>query len=310
MIDLMENITIPMNIKDVSVYVADKFTEISREEENSEVAELLSEINTSKESIESKQSEIDELLINHQDLINRGLSIIEESKYAYDTNTLNEEINDNTNDDISEVVEEVPINNELPADIFDDSAPLEEEKEEKPEEEVVTEISQEEPVQDEVVEQETTEVQLPTVEEENQEEAEVSLPAVDENQEEAVNETEVQYMRDSDNNTDKAVSITNDQKVKLDASYDTQKALLDGGSAKEEGSETPVVEAPSAEETPIAVELPVVENATVNTESNPQEELEKMSQEYSAALASGDEAKAEELSNAISEKNKQLQKVA
>lgn len=292
MIDLMENITIPMNIKDVSVYVADKLTEISKEEENSEVAELLSEIKASKESIESKQSEIDELLINHQELINRGLNLIEGNKYY----SVNEELSDENINTQEETIEEVPTKNELPADIFNDSTPL-----------------QEETPQEEVVEQESEEVQLPTIEEETKEEAEVSLPVVDENQEETVNEAEVQYMRDSDNNTDKAVSITNDQKVKLDASYDTQKALLDGGNSKEEVSESKeatTIEQPTSEEPPLAVELPAEENATVNTESNPQEELEKMSQEYSAALASGDEAKAEELSNAISEKNKQLQKVA
>ena len=58
-------------------------------------------------------------------------------------------------------------------------------------------------------------------------------------------------------------------------------------------------------ESVVAEEQPVE-----TTNMTPEQELEKMTQEYTEALSSGDEAKAEELSNAISEKNKQLAKVA
>ena len=99
---------------------------------------------------------------------------------------------------------------------------------------------------------------------------------------------------------DRGVLVNTSQANNSRASFDNQNALYTSINKPAEAQTEAVAEQPAAEAQPAVAETPA---------SN-QQELEQMMQQMQEAYASGDTAKAEELSNAISEKNKTLQKTA
>ena len=109
---------------------------------------------------------------------------------------------------------------------------------------------------------------------------------------------------------DRGVLVSTNQAEKSRASFDNQNVLeaeiARNANENQAAVAIPVIgEAPAAEAAPVA-EAPAVEAAPANNQAD----LEQMMQQMTEAYSNGDTAKAEELSNAISEANKTLQKVA
>ena len=154
-------------------------------------------------------------------------------------------------------------------------------------------------VEEAVVEEPTEVVEVPKVEEvvAEQPTAEVEVPKVEENG--------ASYQKTSITE-DRGVLVSTAQASKARESFDNQNVLQAEISRKSDEN-APAVEIPTVEQSATPVDTPAVEESAPATLSS-EEELERMTQEYTEALTSGDEQKANELSNAISEKSKTLQK--
>ena len=156
-------------------------------------------------------------------------------------------------------------------------------------------------------------VEVPVVEAPKEETVEV--PVVEAPKEEAVEvptveapvaeENQVNYVKQSVTE-DRGIILSTSQAEKTRASFDNQN-VLHSEVTREKNTSAAEEKAPVAEATPTVVEQPAVSETPVVSDT---QELERMTQEYTEALTKGDEQRANELSNAISEKSKSLQKTA
>ena len=156
-------------------------------------------------------------------------------------------------------------------------------------------------------------VEVPVVEAPKEETVEV--PAVEAPKEEAVEvptveasvaeENQINYVKQSVTE-DRGIILSTSQAEKTRASFDNQN-VLHSEVTREKNTSAVEEKAPVAEATPTVVEQPAVSETPVVSDT---QELERMTQEYTEALTKGDEQRANELSNAISEKSKSLQKTA
>ena len=156
-------------------------------------------------------------------------------------------------------------------------------------------------------------VEVPVVEAPKEETVEV--PVVEAPKEEAVEvptveapvaeENQVNYVKQSVTE-DRGIILSTSQAEKTRASFDNQN-VLHSEVTREKNTSAVEEKAPVAEATPTVVEQPAVSETPVVSDT---QELERMTQEYTEALTKGDEQRANELSNAISEKSKSLQKTA
>ncbi len=156
-------------------------------------------------------------------------------------------------------------------------------------------------------------VEVPTVEAPKEETVEV--PTVEAPKEETVEvptveasvaeENQINYVKQSVTE-DRGIILSTSQAEKTRASFDNQN-VLHSEVTREKNTSAVEEKAPVAEATPTVVEQPAVSETPVVSDT---QELERMTQEYTEALTKGDEQRANELSNAISEKSKSLQKTA
>ena len=156
-------------------------------------------------------------------------------------------------------------------------------------------------------------VEVPTVE--APKEAAVEVPAVEAPKEATVEvptveasvaeENQINYVKQSVTE-DRGIILSTSQAEKTRASFDNQN-VLHSEVTREKNTSAAEEKAPVAEATPTVVEQPTVSETPVVSDT---QELERMTQEYTEALTKGDEQRANELSNAISEKSKSLQKTA
>ena len=156
-------------------------------------------------------------------------------------------------------------------------------------------------------------VEVPAVE--APKEAAVEVPVVEAPKEETVEvptveasvaeENQINYVKQSVTE-DRGIILSTSQAEKTRASFDNQN-VLHSEVTREKNTSAVEEKAPVAEATPTVVEQPAVSETPVVSDT---QELERMTQEYTEALTKGDEQRANELSNAISEKSKSLQKTA
>ena len=207
---------------------------------------------------------------------------------------------------------------ELPAVEASKEAAVEVPTVEAPKEETV-EVPTVEAPKEEAVEVPTVEapkevaVEVPTVEAPKEEAVEV--PVVEAPKEEAVEvptveasvaeENQINYVKQSVTE-DRGIILSTSQAEKTRASFDNQN-VLHSEVTREKNTSAAEEKAPVAEAMPTVVEQPAVSETPVVSDT---QELERMTQEYTEALTKGDEQRANELSNAISEKSKSLQKTA
>ena len=212
-----------------------------------------------------------------------------------------------------EVVQDIPLEEKTPEGIEE---PVVEEPKESVELELpVVEEKKEEPVVEEP--KESVELELPVVEEKKEEapvEAVVETPVeepvqavqveepvvettVEAPAEDKQEETQVTYEKQGVTE-DRGVLVSTSQAEKARASFDNQNVLQ--AEIARNNTENVQTEAQPVAEQPV---IPTITETPMTSE----QELEKMTQEYTEALTSGNEEKANELSNAISEKKKVLQ---
>ena len=133
-------------------------------------------------------------------------------------------------------------------------------------------------------------------------EAAVEVPTVEAS---VAEENQINYVKQSVTE-DRGIILSTSQAEKTRASFDNQN-VLHSEVTREKNTSAVEEKAPVAEATPTVVEQPAVSETPVVSDT---QELERMTQEYTEALTKGDEQRANELSNAISEKSKSLQKTA
>lgn len=285
--DLVEATHIASNVMDNNDYQVEATNEVASTPEQTLPSDIFTD-----EVVEDVAEPINEVAVN------------EEESLPEATDEQPEEQNEEAEEEEVIIAEEQPVE-ENAEEVVAEETPVEETTEEVVADEPVAEetVAEETPVE-ETTEEVVSEEQ--SVSEETQVIPAVELPVIDEQP--VAEETPVEEKKEEAQSfereapgtvTDKGVSITPDQKNNLAGSLEVQEALIGSVGAAPMANE--VVQPES-----VVAEQPVGET----TEMTPEQELEKMTQEYTEALSSGDEAKAEELSNAISEKNKQLTKAA
>ena len=295
--NLFKDLTMEIGIMDYAEFIMPQLVNAIENENNEEIKSKLDteyqRINSGLEwakDAERNFNDLQEALNNARELLktsNNKQEVIEDTVVNEQENSM---VSENQEEISEEAVEDANLSQE---DVFKD-------------EEIINEV----PVADAensfapavelpIIDNQPIEEVVPIAEATDLSQAEAEVASAIENASAENSQSEISYIREADSQTaDKGVSLTAEQSNNIRSTIDQQQALFESINNKEKTQVEEVVPVESVADT------------SVKPETSEKSELELMTEQLSEAMANKDETKVQELTEAISEKNKQLQKVA